>query len=132
MDTQTQAPIPGERGGRLNRLLLTGLPLVCVLLAVGQAFSASSPRVPAAPVQHQLNQPDGRSFQAYQWGDEWLHGWETLEGYTIVQGDNGVWYYAVLDPHGALVVSAHRADRPAPRTLPVKLRPNVNHQPAAK
>jgi hypothetical protein len=40
--------------------------------------------MPAAPTVHQLKQQDGARVAARQWGDEYLSGWETGDGYTIV------------------------------------------------
>ncbi|MBI5676493.1 MAG: M6 family metalloprotease domain-containing protein [Nitrospirae bacterium] len=59
--------------------------------------------VPAAPVLHTLSQPDGAKFEARQWGDEWLNGWETSDGYSIVfDEDLGKWAYAANDTDGSL------------------------------
>ena len=51
-----------------------------------------------------LTQPDGFTFQARQWGDEYSHGMETEEGYTVVFSDPlQNWTYAVHDDEGNLI-----------------------------
>jgi immune inhibitor A len=70
--------------------------------------------VPAAPGPHALVQPDGTTFQAHQWGDEWMHGWETLDGFTIVQDDGGTWHFATRAAEGALQASERVVARDAP------------------
>jgi M6 family metalloprotease-like protein len=82
--------------------------------------------VPAAPGTHTLRQADGTEFQARLWGDEWSHGWETLEGYSIVfdkQKKN--WQYAARDNSGKLIPSSRivRKDLPE-RTTPLHMRPS--------
>jgi len=52
---------------------------------------------PAAPIVMTLSQPDGNEFKAVTWGDEWLNGMETLEGYTIYK-DPLTNYWAYLTP----------------------------------
>ena len=68
----------------LTACLITGLYFEAVLAA------------PAAPVEHTLLQPDGSNFIALQWGDEWSNGFETMDGYTIMQDESGWWVYADL------------------------------------
>ncbi|RME64767.1 MAG: M6 family metalloprotease domain-containing protein, partial [Nitrospirae bacterium] len=71
--------------------------------------------VPAAPVVHILKQPDGTSFKAKKWGDEWSHGWETLDGYTIVKDKKTkYWHYATKNQKGSLVPSGRIVGRHGP------------------
>jgi immune inhibitor A len=71
--------------------------------------------VPAAPDLHTLYQPDGSSFAARRWGDEWLNGWETGDGYTIVLNRaSQAWAYAERRPDGTLAASASVVGRDAP------------------
>jgi immune inhibitor A len=82
--------------------------------------------VPAAPVTHILRQPDGTEFNAKQWGDENLHGWETEDGYTIVYDEqiNG-WTFATQDSEGNLVSSGRLVGKEsAPPNVPKSLRPS--------
>ncbi|RMF90565.1 MAG: M6 family metalloprotease domain-containing protein [Nitrospinota bacterium] len=81
--------------------------------------------MPAAPVIHTLRQADGTTFAARQWGDERQHGWETLDGYTIIFNTaTGNWHYATLDTAGRLVPSPRVVgkDLPVP-SVPKHLRP---------
>jgi len=70
---------------------------------------------PAAPIVITLPQPDGTTFQARAWGDEWSNGMETIEGYTILlDPQSKYWMYAApasdknltpaVGPEGELVV----------------------------
>jgi len=43
-----------------------------------------------------MRKTDGNQFEAITWGDEWLNGMETVEGFTIVQNPGtDYWVYAV-------------------------------------
>lgn len=42
-------------------------------------------------------QPNGVTFVARQWGDEFESWMETDAGYRIVQGSDKYYYYAILD-----------------------------------
>jgi M6 family metalloprotease-like protein len=68
---------------------------------------------PVAPVTFTVKQPDGTTLEVRRWGDEWQHGVETLDGYTIVRDRDGVWRYAEAQD-GSLVATARRADATAP------------------
>ncbi|RMF92999.1 MAG: M6 family metalloprotease domain-containing protein, partial [Nitrospinota bacterium] len=96
-----------------------------VMFSLFLAMSQPAEAVPASPRVHTLRQADGTTFAARQWGDERLHGWETLEGYTIIfNRATGNWHYATLDAEGRLVPS-HRVvgwDQPPPG-VPKYLRP---------
>jgi hypothetical protein len=56
-------------------------------------MSASAAGVPAPNKTHTVEQPNGVTFEAKQWGDECYSGWETAEGYTIQQNRSGYWLY---------------------------------------
>jgi M6 family metalloprotease-like protein len=80
-------------------LLACFLALTLSLLVCISGASAS----PAAPLEFTLTQPDGSSFPARAWGDEWSNGYETLAGYTIQQASpDGWWVYARLQADGSL------------------------------
>ena len=62
--------------------------------------------VPAAPTIHSLKQADGTEFHAKQWGDEWQHGWQTLDSYTIIYDESSKnWVYTEQDISGKLTKS---------------------------
>ncbi len=71
--------------------------------------------VTAAPIVHELTQPDGTKVKAVQWGDEFRHGWETEEGYAIGRdAASAHWRYAARDAAGAVVLLPQRAGIDAP------------------
>jgi M6 family metalloprotease-like protein len=56
---------------------------------------------PAAPLVSTISQPDGNKFQATAWGDEWLNGVETTDGYTIDKDpETGYWFYVLPENEG--------------------------------
>ena len=70
-----------------------------------------------------LVQPDGTTLQARPFGDEWYHGMETADGYTILRNpDSGWWSYAETTPSGALVSSSQRVGILPPVGIPLHLR----------
>ncbi len=81
--------------------------------------------VPAAPVIHLLQQTDGSEFSARQWGDEWSHGWETVDGYSIVPDTKTKdWKYAVTNSKGRLIASTKSVGKGLPsKGLKKHLRP---------
>ena len=93
--------------------------LACLFAASVVALSlASSASATAADPNAivKLRQPDGRSFLAHIWGDEYIHGYEALNGRTVLKDSKtGFWRYAergsrgTLEPSDAVVTR----DRPA-------------------
>lgn len=93
--------------------------LLFVLMMAGQAAA-----VPAPPTLHTLSQPDGTTFQARQWGDEFAHGWQTDEDLTILFDEpTGTWRYAVPGEDGALVASPAEVGKDQPPADAGTLRP---------
>lgn len=67
-------------------------------LLISLFFFQSGYCVPALDTIEQLEQPDGSSFAAKRWGDETQHGWETLDGHTIIRHPTTkFWHYARTD-----------------------------------
>ena len=65
---------------------------------------------PAAPNVITLSQPDGYTFDALPWGDEWMNGMETLDGYTIERDPQSLeWVYVALGVDGDM--SPQRGDQ---------------------
>ena len=80
--------------------------------------------VPAAPNIHVLEQKDGSKFTAKLWGDEWSHGWETTEGYSIVFNETTKdWVYAIPNADGNLVSSKKVVGTDSPPIVTKHLRP---------
>ncbi len=59
-------------------LWFVGAVVSCMALAPGAVLA-----MPARQHARTLEQPDGTTFEARQWGDERSHGWETLDGHEI-------------------------------------------------
>ena len=71
-----------------------------------------------------LTQPDGTTIPAVSWGDESRNGYETTDGYTVVQTPEDTWVYASgRTKNGKLKASAVKAERKAPSGTPKRLRP---------
>ena len=68
--------------------------LSVALLAWGTPASAAS----VAPGEFELKQPDGSTFQAQKFGDEWYNGYETDEGYTIFKDSETAVSVRLLSP----------------------------------
>lgn len=97
---------------------LNSLIVIAVLLGMAQTAFA----VPAAPITHILEQPDGTKFKARLWGDEWNHGWETTKGYTILKDESTkAWFYAV-EKDGSLAPSNSKVGKSAPPGVPKHIR----------
>jgi immune inhibitor A len=96
------------------------LGMLLLVVASGELLA-----VPAPGIKQVLTQPDGTSFTAHQWGDEWSHGWETGEGYSIVRSTaDGRWYYAITANNGALVASKRLVTGAPPMKMQQHLRPS--------
>jgi M6 family metalloprotease-like protein len=103
------------------RVLVAVLALVLYFVIVSSALAT-----PADPnARRLLIQPDGKSFPARIWGDEYYHGYETVDGYTVIRDfKDGYWKYARRGPTGRLVPGTRVVleDRP---TLGRHLRPSA-------
>jgi M6 family metalloprotease-like protein len=111
------------RSRRAARFALRALVAVSLLL-VQAAISYSAP---ARDTPFVLRQPDGTPFVARQFGDEWMNGTETTDGYTIIKdARSGVWTYADVTQAGKLAASPYVVGRDLPYALPRFVRPRVN------
>ena len=69
-------------------------------------------------------QPDKSSFTGYVYGDEFIHSYETEDGYTFVRNtDDHFYYYAELNAEGDLVPGPYKIGEvdPARQGLPQHL-----------
>jgi M6 family metalloprotease-like protein len=108
--------------------------LFIIFLAFGRITSASA--APAAPIDIEIVQPDGSTFIARQWGDEWQNGFETKAGHTILQNSSGWWVYALSDEDGSLAPAVQANIDPMvvgtadPVNLPLHIRPQGSFVPS--
>ncbi len=96
---------------------------VVALIGATMFLEARADAVPANPDVVKLTQPDGTTFRARMWGDEYTHGWETSGGYTIVKGPNRYWRYARRASNGKLQARRERADARRPHGARRHVRP---------
>jgi M6 family metalloprotease-like protein len=66
-------------------------------------------------------QPNGVTFTARLWGDEFFNWMETTEGYRIYRAANGWYYYAILDAAGEFRASDSRVGIEPPLASSYKL-----------
>ena len=72
---------------------------------------------PARPGNITFVQPDGTSFVGKCIGDEFMKVRMTLEGYSIIQDNNGWWCYKNFDSNGAGYSTGHRVGTAAPSDI---------------
>lgn len=68
------------------------------------------------------SQPNGVEFTARFWGDEFASQMQTNDGYMIVSGEDGYFYYAMLNLHGEYIPSNKRVgiDQPLAQSRNLK------------
>ncbi len=110
-----------------KRFLVSSVVVFGLLAAVWSAVpwnsGGSAHAAPAYPVVRPFTQPDGRVIELRLWGDEFVHGWDTLDGRAAVKSQqSGYWVYAALDATGNLAPTEAVVGRDAP-PAPPGLRP---------
>ena len=111
------------------RVMWFGITAFCLAFLCAFVFTGRVEASPAAPVDITLTQPDGTTtFLARQWGDEWNHGYETIEGFTILPAADGWWVYAEPQADGLLAPAlvdgaARKVGIDSPDGLALHLRP---------
>ena len=107
-----------------NKMFCMTFFFIAVLQIVFLFAASDVSARPASSALHTLTQPDGYTFQARLWGDEYYHGWETEDGYTIILDEpSKTWFYAVNDAEGNLVSSQYAVSAsPPPEGLEKHLR----------
>jgi immune inhibitor A len=105
--------------------MLRKLIIISVVSLSTLVFSRIGFCVPAVPLTQQLEQPDGNTFNARLWGDERAHGWETTDGYTIIEdADTKIWRYAQKEAStGRMLPAGIVGDENAQTGLSRHLRP---------
>ena len=105
-------------------LLTVGGAAVGLLLLAPRADAS-----PAAPNPVQLTQPDGSTLPAHLYGDEYVNGYETPAGFTLVRR-NGVWTFADQDAAGRLVATGVRPDASGRPPASLELEPHLRDEVA--
>lgn len=95
---------------------------IVIVIAILVAVPVPGAAVPASDDVHVREQPDGTEFEAVQWGNEWYAGWETTDGYTIVQDNSSGWWYYAEEESGELVATDRRVGLESPEGLDKHLR----------
>lgn len=72
---------------------------------------------PARPGIYTLYQPDGTSFQAKVYGDEFYKIKTTIEGHAIMQGEGGWWCYVEFDADGGRKSSGYHVGSTVPGSV---------------
>lgn len=75
--------------------------LLCVLVILVLPKFVSADKVENQP--YQVNQPDGTVINCFVSGDEYFNWLHDANGFTIIQADDGYYYYGVQ--HGEIVVA---------------------------
>ncbi len=59
-----------------------------------------------------VTQADGSELNIRRWGDEFSHGWETEDGFSVIKNEKtGLWYFAQADNNGELISSKTRVKK---------------------
>jgi len=110
------------RYGRL-RSRAARVAAVLALLTLGAPLHALAN--PAAQTTRAFTLPDGNVLELRLWGDEYVNGWETLDGFSVIRNEaTGYWEYAERAVAGQLVPTARRAGYDTPPATP-HLRPSA-------
>jgi M6 family metalloprotease-like protein len=87
---------------------------------------------PASNEERTVTQPDGAVLHLRLWGDEFVHGWQTLDGFTVVKNSSsGYWEYTVRDVSGNLAPSGVVVGKGSP-PVPAHLYPSEGVISAAR
>jgi M6 family metalloprotease-like protein len=107
-------------------------------MVVALALAIASTPIPtlagpaAQNVINEFDLPGGGTLNLRLWGDEYVHGWETVDGYSVLHNaGTGAWEYATRDASGALISSGRRVGIDAAPEAP-HLRPTSDAVEAAR
>ena len=101
--------------------------IISVVCLSSLIFSRAGYCAPAVSSIQEFTQPDGSTFIARLWGDEKAHGWETMDGYTIIR-DPATNYWCYAQPQAGsdqLLPAGIVGDENAKAGLSVHLRPSA-------
>ena len=91
-------------------LLLTTLLALCFLTMAA----------PLKNIEVRITQPDGQIIHCFASGDEFYNYLHDANGFTIVQGEGGYYYYAIHDTDGNVIPSAYTVNSVDPATAGLK------------
>ena len=88
------------------------LILALVLCAFQWTFAAPLKNIPV-----RLTQPDGQVIECFASGDEFYNYLHDANGFTIVKGEDGYYFYAIHDSRGGVVASTFRVNSVDPASV---------------
>lgn len=91
------------------------LPLLFMLLLNITSIFSFSANFKDLPTS--IKQPDGSTIQCFASGDEFFNYLHDANGYTIIQGQDGWYYYAKKDLSGKIVPSTYKAGTVNPSSV---------------
>lgn len=97
---------------------------LCILICAGMLVLVSFHRAVAQSYFRTLRQPDGKTFQAVERGDQWLRFYETPEGYIVRRGADGYFRYFNINARGDFVATNLKVAINSP--VNVAVRPYAN------
>ncbi|MBR1769364.1 MAG: hypothetical protein IJ748_02805 [Bacteroidales bacterium] len=86
-----------------------------ILFSLVLFFVFSSAAVPADPHPHTVIQPNGKTLTFFIRGDERLHWYESLDGYTLLMNTDNYLEFACIDENRFLQTSGVLACNPEER-----------------
>lgn len=94
---------------------LISFVIIAVLLSLQCAMAA-----PLKNLEVRLTQPNGEVVQCFASGDEFYNYLHDANGFTIVKGENGYYYYAAYDSMGKVVPSPYVVNSVDPQSVGLK------------
>ena len=88
-----------------KRIILT---LACLIL-LSRLPSLPASAGPARPGVLKVTVADGAAINVRVFGDEFFHYITTEDGYLLIDGGDGLWYFAAADDAGGIISSGIRA-----------------------
>jgi M6 family metalloprotease-like protein len=90
--------------------------IIAILLVI--SFAQIAGAVPACPTDTWTFSNDGIRIELKKWGDEFVHDYETLDGFTVVYDQaKDRWFYADLDENGILFSTNLLVGRDSPASF---------------
>lgn len=89
----------------------------CLMLGLMMLMSISVFSAPLRNIEIRLVQPDGQVVNCYASGDEFYNYLHDANGFTIVQGEEGYYYYATRGSRGEVAASQYIAGKVDPASV---------------